>query len=56
VPPGPGVIGFLSVHIHWYVTMAYFGWAAIEIIRIFLGKRSHVAFVYFAEVWHTRVR
>ena len=56
VPQGPGVLGFLSIHIHWYVTIAYLGWSAIEIIRIFLGRRSHDAFVYFAGVWRTNVR
>lgn len=56
VPPGNGVLGFLSVHIHWYVTIAYLGWSAIEIVRVFLGRRSHNAFVYFADVWLTRVR
>ena len=56
VPQGPGVLGFLSIHIHWYVTIAYLGWSAIEIIRIFLGRRSHDAFVHFAGVWRTNVR
>lgn len=56
VPPGPGVLGFLSIHIHWYVTIAYLGWSAIEIIRVFLGRRSYDAFFYFADVWRTRVR
>ena len=56
VPPGPGVLGFLSIHIHWYVTIAYLGWSAIEIVRIFLGRRSHNAFVHFAGVWRTCVR
>ena len=56
VPQGPGVLGFLSIHIHWYVTIAYLGWSAIEIIRIFLGWRSHDAFVHFAGVWRTHVR
>jgi cation:H+ antiporter len=56
VPPGPGIIGFLASNIHWYVTIAYLGWSAVEIIRMFLGLRSPDAFVYFAEVWRTRVR
>jgi cation:H+ antiporter len=56
VPPGPGVLGFISSHIHWYVTVAYLGWSAVEILRMFFGLRSRQAFVNFAEVWRTRVR
>ncbi len=56
VPPGPGVLGFLSTHIHWYVTIAYLGWSAIEIVRLFLGWRSHNAFVHFVGIWRTHVR
>jgi hypothetical protein len=56
IPPGPGMLGFLAGHIHWYVTVAYLGWSAVEIVRMFAGRRHPEAFVYFAEVWRTRVR
>ena len=56
VPQGPGVMGFLATHIHWYVTIAYLGWSAIEIIRVLLGLRSADAFIHFSKVWRTRVR
>ncbi len=56
VPPGPGFFGFMAAHIHWYVTIAYLAWSAIEIVRMIIGLRSPYAFVYFAEIWRTRVR
>jgi cation:H+ antiporter len=56
IPPGEGVLGFLSANIHWYVTIAYLGWSAVEIVRMFIGLRGPHAFLHFAEVWRTRVR
>jgi len=56
VPQGPGVMGFLATHIHWYVTIAYLAWSAVEIIRMCFGLRNAQAFYNFAEVWRTRVR
>ncbi len=56
VPPGPGVLGFLAIHIHWYVTVAYLVWSAVEIVRMIFGFRRPHAFHHFAEVWRTRVR
>ena len=38
------------------VTVAYFGWAAVEVVRLFLGKRRPLALTGFAEVWKTHVR
>ena len=44
VPPGSGIFGFLAVHIHRWVTIGYWMWAAIEIARIFAGRRRPRAF------------
>ena len=56
VKPGPGFWGTLGGQIHWYVTMAYLLWAAIEIVRLLLGKRRPAAFRLFAEMWKKHVR
>jgi cation:H+ antiporter len=42
--------------IHWYVTMAYLVWAAVEIVRLFFGRRQPLAFRYFGEMWRSHVR
>jgi cation:H+ antiporter len=55
IPPGPGILGYLSIHIHWYVTVAYFAWSAWEVIRLLTGHRRPLAFIHFAHVWRTRV-
>lgn len=56
VPPGPGALGYLAAHIHLWVTVAYFVWAAVEAIRIVAGKRKAVAFTEFVETWRTHVQ
>jgi cation:H+ antiporter len=56
VPPGPGAIGFLAAHIHAYVTVAYFVWAGVEVVRMVLGLRKPRAFVLFGAVWAKYVR
>jgi cation:H+ antiporter len=56
VNPGPGILGFLAGSIHWYVTVAYFAWAAVEIVRLLLGRRKPAAFRLFAVLWRTHVR
>jgi hypothetical protein len=53
VKPGPGIIGTLATGIHWRVTIAYLGWAAIEIVRLMLGRRKPAAFQLFAAMWKT---
>lgn len=55
VPPGPGLPGLISSHIHEWVTWVYLAWASIEVIRIVMGGRRPLAFRLFAEVWRTRV-
>ncbi|MBI1898259.1 MAG: hypothetical protein HYS04_17260 [Acidobacteria bacterium] len=56
VPRDVGLLGFVATHIHEWVTWLYLIWAAIELVRIFLGQRQPLAFKLFAEVWRTRVR
>jgi cation:H+ antiporter len=55
-PPGPGVLGYLAVHIHRWITVAYFIWAGLEIIRTLIGARKPLAFLQFAETWRRYVR
>ncbi len=56
VPPGPGFWGFLATHIHWAVTVAYFLWAAVELVRMAAGKREPRAFRLFATMWKRHIR
>ena len=56
VEPGPGVIRALAGRIHWLVTIAYFGWAAIETVRMLLGHRKPRAFELFGVMWRRHVR
>ncbi|HUS05005.1 MAG TPA: hypothetical protein VMZ52_01825 [Bryobacteraceae bacterium] len=56
VPPGPGFFGYISTHIHRWVTLAYLGWATVELLRLFLRWRHATAFVVFAEVWRDHIR
>jgi cation:H+ antiporter len=55
VPPGPGLIGFIAQHIHWWVTVAYFVWAAAAVLRMALGQRRLEAFRLFAEMWRRHI-
>lgn len=56
VPAGPGLWGYLSVHIHVWVTAAYLIWAAVEIARLILGKRKPLAFQRFGVMWERHIR
>ena len=56
VTPGPGFWGTLAGHIHWYVTIVYLVWAAVEILRMAAGRRKPAAFQLFAVMWRTHVR
>jgi hypothetical protein len=53
---GPGLLGFLAKHIHWYVTLAYLAWSGVEIVRMIAGKRKPLAFRHFVVMWHKHVR
>lgn len=55
VPPGPGFWGFVAVHIHWWVTVAYLVWVALAIVRMFFGQRHPEAFRLFLEMWRTHI-
>jgi cation:H+ antiporter len=55
VPPGPGLVGFIARHIHWWVTVAYFAWAAIAVVRLLLGQRHLLAFRLFGEMWRRHI-
>lgn len=54
--PGPGVLGFIATHIHWWVTVAYLGWCLLALIRMLMGKRQPHAFRQFARMWRLHVR
>jgi cation:H+ antiporter len=56
VKQGPGVIGTLATGIHWHVTIAYLAWAAIEILRLLLGRRKPAAFQLFAAMWRRNAK
>jgi cation:H+ antiporter len=55
IPPGPGMIGYISANIHEWVTWAYLAWSAAEVVRTMAGKRKAVAFALFARIWRARV-
>jgi len=56
LPPGPGPIGFIATHIHWWVTLAYLGWCGLALVRILMGKRQPHAFRQFARMGMLHVR
>ncbi len=56
VPPGPGFIGFIAGRMHYWTTIAYFVWAAVEVIRMATGRRKPAALTSFVETWNTHVR
>jgi cation:H+ antiporter len=55
IPPGPDPLGYISGHIHEWVTYIYLLWAGVEIVRMVLGRRMPLALMLFAEVWRTRL-
>ena len=44
-----------GLSIHWLITIVYFVWAAVEILRIVLSQRKPAAFVEFAKMWREYV-
>jgi cation:H+ antiporter len=42
-------------HVHTWITVAYFAWAAAEIVRLLTGNRSVAAFVEFSRTWREHV-
>ena len=53
--PGPGFVGFMAKHIHLIVTVAYFVWFGVGLLRSFLGKRKLEAFYLFVKMWRKHV-
>lgn len=56
VQPGPTGLGLLAGNFHWMVTVVYFVWFGVELIRVLMGHRLPLAFREFANVWRTVVR
>lgn len=56
VEPGPGFLGTLARHIHWYVTWAYLALAGGEIVRAAFARQAPGAFSQFAVMWRIHVR
>jgi len=50
------LIPFASSTTAPYVTVAYFAWTAVELVRMLLGHRKPEALVQFAQVWKTHIR
>ena len=53
VPQGPGVLGFLATHIHWYVTVVYLVWF---VVGLALRWRQMEAFRMFGVMWRRHVQ
>lgn len=56
IRPDDSLVGMVAGHSHWAVTIAYFVWFGIEVIRIVAGRRIPVAFHLFGEMWRTHIR
>mgnify|MGYP001765350565 CR=1 FL=1 len=56
IKPDDTLLGTLAGHSHWIITIVYFLWFGVEVIRIFAGKRVPVAFHLFGEMWRTHIR
>jgi cation:H+ antiporter len=48
--------GMLGAHVHRWITITYFVWAAWELLRLLLGQRKPLAFTEFAKMWRAHVR
>jgi hypothetical protein len=47
--------GPIAGHAHVWITGAYYVWAAVELVRIVMGKRKPQAFVEFGKMWRAYV-
>ncbi|MBI4891898.1 MAG: hypothetical protein HY821_14825 [Acidobacteria bacterium] len=56
IKPDGTLVGDIAGHCHEGVTVVYFIWFGIELIRILFGRRMPVAFTLFAEHWRTHIR
>ncbi len=50
------VLSLAKPEFHWYVTIAYLAWSALEIARILSGHRKLEAFRLFGQLWRGHVR
>jgi len=55
VKPGPGFAGFMAGNIHWIVTVLYFLWFALGLVRYARGGRHPEAFRLFAALWREHI-
>lgn len=51
-----GANAILLGRVNWGVTIAYFGWGALEVVRLLVGQRKPAAFTGFARSWREYVR
>ena len=49
-------LGQFGEHVRWGVTSVYFGWAAVEIVRMLAKKQKPPSFTEFARMWRAHVR
>jgi cation:H+ antiporter len=54
IPPG-ALLGGIAGHVHGWITVTYYVWAAWELLRLVLGQRKPLAFTEFAKLWRTHV-
>ncbi len=54
--PGPGFVGYMAGNIHWIVTVVYFLWFALGLVRYARGGRHPEAFRLFAALWRQHIR
>ncbi len=55
VAPSSTGLGFISAHIHEWITYIYLFWAGVECVRTFTGRRQPKAFRLFRTVWKVHV-
>jgi cation:H+ antiporter len=53
---GFSLAGPAASQVHLWTTLAYFAWAAVEVVRILLGRRHPEAFRAFRNIWREHVR
>jgi hypothetical protein len=56
IKPDGTLFGDLAGHAHEGVTVIYFLWFAVEVIRTLTGKRAPAAFTEFRHHWRTHIR
>ena len=51
IPPGAGPLGYVSGHMHVWMTITYWVWAGWEIVRMLFGRRQALAISEFRALW-----